>query len=51
MNFVFMKSPDGDEIKKVEATTAKLKPLMATGWHQVPDPDEHQAEPAPQEKK
>ena len=38
MATVFMKSPHGDEIKEVEATTANLTPLMAQGWHQVPAP-------------
>jgi hypothetical protein len=33
-----MESPDGQEIKEVEPTLAKLTPLMATGWHQVPAP-------------
>ena len=37
-DLVFMKSPQGDEIKEVEATAATLSPLMSTGWHQVPAP-------------
>ena len=41
MAFVFMRSPSGDEIKEVEATAAKLKALMAAGWHQVPPPADH----------
>ena len=35
---VFMQSPQGDEIKEVQATAAILTPLMAAGWHQVPAP-------------
>jgi hypothetical protein len=37
-DLVFMKSPQGDEIKEVEATAATLSPLMSSGWHQVPAP-------------
>jgi hypothetical protein len=37
-DMVFLRSPQGDEIKEVEATTATLSPLMSTGWHQVPAP-------------
>jgi len=33
-----MQSPQGDEIKEVQATTAVLTPLMAAGWIQVPAP-------------
>jgi hypothetical protein len=33
-----MQSPQGDEIKEVQATTAVLTPLMAAGWTQVPAP-------------
>jgi hypothetical protein len=32
-----MRSPDG-EVKEVEATTEKLTPRMASGWHQVAAP-------------
>jgi len=39
---VFLQSPDGDEIKEVEATPQALTPFMATGWHQVPAPTKHQ---------
>ena len=35
---VFLRSPEGDEIKEVEATAATLSPLMSAGWHQVPAP-------------
>ena len=38
MEFIYMESPDGEEIKEVEPIPAKLTPLMATGWHQVPAP-------------
>ena len=38
MNFIFLKSPAGDEIKEVEATAAKLSPYLAAGWHQVAPP-------------
>ena len=37
-DLVLMKSPQGDEIKEVEATAAALSPLMSAGWHQVPAP-------------
>ena len=47
---VFMKSPQGDEIKEVEATAAALSPLMSAGWHQVPAPaSEQPASPAKEE--
>jgi len=39
--FVYMRSPNGDEIKEVEATAEKLSPLMSQGWHQVPAPEGH----------
>jgi hypothetical protein len=35
---VYMESPQGDEIRHVDGTTATLTPLMAQGWHQVPAP-------------
>jgi hypothetical protein len=35
---VFMQSPQSDEIREVQATTAILGPLMSQGWHQVPAP-------------
>ena len=38
MELIYMESPDGEEIKEVEPIPAKLTPLMATGWHQVPAP-------------
>ena len=48
---VFMKSPQGDEIKEVAATAAALSPLMSAGWHQVPAPaSEQPASPAEEEK-
>jgi len=48
---VFMKSPQGDEIKEVETTAAALSPLMSAGWHQVPAPaSEQPASPAEEEK-
>jgi hypothetical protein len=48
---VFMKSPQGDDIKEVEATAAALSPLMSAGWHQVPAPaSEQPASPAEEEK-
>ena len=48
---VFMKSPQGDDIKEVEATAAALSPLMSAGWHQVPAPaSEQPASPAEKEK-
>jgi hypothetical protein len=39
--FIFLRSPQGDEIKEVEATLEKLTPYMAQGWHQVPAPEGH----------
>jgi hypothetical protein len=42
---VYMQSPQGDEIKEVQATTAILGPLMAQGWHQVPAPVKPAANP------
>ena len=35
---VHMQSPQGDEVREVDGTAAVLTPLMAAGWHQVPDP-------------
>jgi len=40
---VFLESPNGDEIKEVEASADKLTPLMVAGWHQVPAPSKHEA--------
>ena len=37
-DMVFLRSPQGDEIKEVEATAEALSPLMSTGWIQVPAP-------------
>ena len=42
METVFLESPQGDEIKEVEATAAKLSPYLASGWHQVPAPAKHE---------
>jgi hypothetical protein len=39
---VFLESPQGDEIKEVEATPEKLSPLLSQGWHQVPAPAKHE---------
>ena len=39
--FVYMRSPEGDEIKEVEATPEKLTLYMVQGWHQVPAPEGH----------
>ena len=48
---VFMKSPQGDEIKEVEATAEALSPLLSKGWNQVPTPAGHKpAVPAEEEK-
>jgi hypothetical protein len=38
VNKVFLESPQGDEIKEVEATIQTLSPLLSQGWHQVPAP-------------
>jgi hypothetical protein len=49
--FVYMRSPEGDEIKEVEATPEKLTLYMVQGWHQVPTPADHKpAAPAEEEK-
>jgi hypothetical protein len=37
-DMVFLRSPQGDEIKGVEATAEELSPWMSSGWHQVPAP-------------
>ena len=48
---VYMESPQGDEVKEVEATAEKLSSLMAAGWHQVPAPAGHKpAAPAEEER-
>ena len=46
---VFLKSPQGDEIKEVEATAAAFTPWMAAGWHQAPA-EQKPAAPAEEEK-
>ena len=38
---VFLMSPQGDEIKEVEATKEALSPLLSKGWVQVPAPAGH----------
>ena len=38
---VFLKSPQGDEIREVEATAEALSPLLSKGWNQVPAPAGH----------
>jgi hypothetical protein len=43
MDMVFLESPQGDEIKEVEATAKALSPLLAAGWHQVAAPAKHEA--------
>ena len=49
---VFLRSPQGDEIKEVEATAEALSPLMSTGWHQVPaSAAEQQPVVVPEEEK
>ena len=49
--FVYMRSPEGDEIKEVEATPETLTLYMVQGWHQVPTPADHKpAIPAEEEK-
>ena len=42
---VFMQSPQGDEIREVQATAAVLGPLMSQGWRQVPAPVQPTASP------
>ena len=41
-DLVFLESPQGDEIKEVEATAKALSPYLAAGWHQVPAPAKHE---------
>ena len=41
-NTVFLKSPQGGEIREVEATAEALSPLLSKGWNQVPAPTGHQ---------
>ena len=48
---VFLESPQGDEIKEVEATAEKLSPYLAAGWHQVPAPAGHKPVIVVQEEK
>ncbi len=50
MNFVFLRSPSGDEIKEVGATPEKLTPYLAQGWNQVPAPDGHPVTAVHEEK-
>lgn len=45
MNTVFLASPQGDEIKEVEATAEKLTPLLVTGWRQVAAPVKDETAP------
>jgi len=47
---IYLESPQGDEIKEVEATAATVTPLMVAGWHQVPPPATSQ-KPTTAEKK
>ena len=47
---VHMRSPNGDEIREVEATPEALSPLMSRGWNQVPAPADHQSIVASEEK-
>jgi hypothetical protein len=39
---IFLESPQGDEIKEVEATAQTLTPLLVAGWRQVPAPAKHE---------
>ena len=48
---VFLESPQGDEIREVEATAEKLSPLLSQGWHQVPAPAGHKPVIVVQEEK
>jgi hypothetical protein len=50
-DLVFMQSPQGDEVKEVEATAEKLSPLMAAGWNQVPTPAGHKPAVSTEEEK
>jgi hypothetical protein len=42
---IYMQSPQGDEIREVQATTTALSPLLSQGWHQVPAPVKPAANP------
>jgi hypothetical protein len=35
---IFLESPQGNEIKEVQATAAILTPYLSAGWRQVPAP-------------
>jgi hypothetical protein len=35
---IYLESPQGDEIKEVQASAAILTPYLAAGWRQVPAP-------------
>jgi hypothetical protein len=39
---IFLESPNGDEVKEVEATPKVLTPLLVMGWRQVPAPPKHE---------
>jgi hypothetical protein len=49
-DLVFLESPQGDEIKEVEATAEKLSPFLAQGWHQIPAPAGHKPASVQEEK-
>ena len=40
---IFLESPNGDEVKEVEATPKVLTPLLVMGWRQVPAPAKHES--------
>lgn len=46
---IYLESPQGDEIKEVQATAAALTPYLAAGWHQVPAPTPPKSAAAPKE--
>jgi len=48
--FVYMRSPEGDEIKEGRGDAEKLTPFMVQGWHQVPTPADHKPAARPRRK-
>jgi hypothetical protein len=45
VQMIYVQSPQGDEIREVQATIAALSPLLSQGWHQVPAPVKPAANP------
>ena len=45
VQMIYVQSPQGDEIREVQATIAALSPLLSQGWNQVPAPVKPAANP------